>query len=270
MQHVSRHSFAEYLYIIDIDDLVRIGGKHDGGYIVPKSCVLRSDALISCGLGSNWEFELQFRILNKNAVIYCYDHTVSERTILCNSIVTFLRLIATRASFADFIGSVNMMREWKKLDRIANCFQRRVVTRKNTALDVSVDEMFSQAGDRRHIFLKMDIEGCEYGALLQVLKYADVLDCIVVEFHDTEALRLTFESVISKVRAHFDIVHIHGNNYTGVGEDGLPESLEITFLAKRFAQDRRVREKTYLSNLDAPCNRRREEVFFDLESHVLS
>jgi hypothetical protein len=266
MQYISRHSFSEYLSIVDTDDLIRIGSKNDGGYVVPESCVLRSDALISCGLGTNWDFELQFHALNKSSAIYCYDHTVGDKIILLNSIIAVFRLLAGRAPFADFLGSINTVRGWRELNRIANCFQRRIVTRKNMDIDVTVDDVFNRVGDRKHVFLKMDIEGSEYGALIQVIKYADVLDCMVVEFHDTEALRLTFESVISKVRTHFEIVHIHGNNYTGVGEDGLPESLEITFLSKRLAQGKRIRQRTYLPNLDAPCNRRRGEIFFNLES----
>jgi hypothetical protein len=38
-----------------LDNLVRMGPKNDGGYIVPEN--YKSKVLISFGLGNNWDFE---------------------------------------------------------------------------------------------------------------------------------------------------------------------------------------------------------------------
>ena len=59
-------------------NLIRIGPKKDGGYIIDKRILGKSQILISCGLNDDWEFEKDF--LKKNGVIAikAYDHTVNN------------------------------------------------------------------------------------------------------------------------------------------------------------------------------------------------
>ena len=42
---------------ISKSNLIRIGPKTDGGYIVDKRIFNRTDTLITCGLNDDWEFE---------------------------------------------------------------------------------------------------------------------------------------------------------------------------------------------------------------------
>ena len=50
---------------ISKSNLIRIGPKTDGGYIVDKRIFNKTDALITCGLNDDWEFEKSFLKKNK-------------------------------------------------------------------------------------------------------------------------------------------------------------------------------------------------------------
>src|SRR4029077_11494615 len=86
----------------------------------------------------------------------------------------------------------------------------------------------------------------------QILTFADRIDLMVVEFHDTDPLRAVFEAQVNAILERFSIVHLHGNNIAGVAADGLPECLEITFLSKRFDTTEAFRDRLPLAGLDVP------------------
>lgn len=72
-----------------------------------------------------------------------------------------------------------------------------------------------------------------------------------IEFHDTDPLRDLFLKQIHDILIHFEIIHIHGNNFGGVASDGLPELLEITFLNRKFVTDSvRRRDRLPIAGLD--------------------
>jgi hypothetical protein len=50
---------------ISKSNLIRIGPKTDGGYIVDKRIFNKTDTLITCGLNDDWEFEKSFLKKNK-------------------------------------------------------------------------------------------------------------------------------------------------------------------------------------------------------------
>ncbi|MEL7585143.1 MAG: FkbM family methyltransferase [Prolixibacteraceae bacterium] len=95
----------------------------------------------------------------------------------------------------------------------------------------------------KRILLKIDIEGNEYPVLKEdsFYKYLDNVNQIIVEFHDLKNRLRDVYAIIKKFNTSFDIVHIHGNNYSGtfilLGEEAendiiLPDVMEVT-LAKR-------------------------------------
>ena len=58
-------------------DLIRIGKDNDGGYLVCKNSVYKSDVLISFGISDDFSFEEQFQKLN-NVKIFAYDPTTTN------------------------------------------------------------------------------------------------------------------------------------------------------------------------------------------------
>ena len=53
-----------WLAPIEVEDLIRVGGSSDGGYVLPEALLREADVLISMGLGHNWQFEKDARVLN--------------------------------------------------------------------------------------------------------------------------------------------------------------------------------------------------------------
>ena len=44
-------------YHLDKSNLVRIGPKKDGGYVIDKRVIDKSEVIITCGLNDDWDFE---------------------------------------------------------------------------------------------------------------------------------------------------------------------------------------------------------------------
>ena len=82
-------------YHIKLSNLIRIGPKTDGGYIIDKRVLSKTNILITCGLNDDWEFEKSFLKKNKNSKIFAYDHTVTKEFWLDRfkkDIISFLLL----------------------------------------------------------------------------------------------------------------------------------------------------------------------------------
>jgi hypothetical protein len=78
---------------VGCERLARIGSANDGGYVVPLGAVSAANALLSFGLSHDWTFERDFKKHNADAVVHCYDHTVSLRTAFEYSIGQLLRFV---------------------------------------------------------------------------------------------------------------------------------------------------------------------------------
>ena len=51
------------------DDIIRLGRKNDGGYLVSKSDVTASDKLLSFGIYDDWSFEEDFAKINDVPIV---------------------------------------------------------------------------------------------------------------------------------------------------------------------------------------------------------
>lgn len=59
----------------DCDDLIRLGKSNDGGYLVNQQDILKTNKLVSFGIGEDFSFEQQFLNLN-NCGLTSYDSSV--------------------------------------------------------------------------------------------------------------------------------------------------------------------------------------------------
>src|SRR5262249_29261331 len=127
------------------------------------------------------------------------------------------------------------------------------------ANDATLDIAFSRLSDARHVLLKVDIEGGEYRILPAIGGFADRIDLLAIEFHDTDPLRPIFEAQIRSLLEHFVIVHLHANNIAGIAEDGLPDAVEITLMHKRHRASEQRRDRLPLAGLDQPNDPKRPD-----------
>src|ERR1700730_6826856 len=232
--------------------LTRIGSRNDGGYVVPLDAVKAAGALLSFGLAHNWTFERDFKKHNAGAIVHCYDHTVSFRTVLAYSFGQLLRAVARlntghlRKAFAWI--------DYPLFFRADTIHFRQRVWRDRQDDSVTVDEAFGRLPKAIPTFVKVDIEGGEYRILDDLLRHSNDINALAIEFHDVDIVPELFNSFVEKVKRHFYIVHIHGNNMGGLAPFHFPIAPEITFLNKRFftSAPSLARRKYPIPELDRP------------------
>jgi hypothetical protein len=229
---------------VECPSLVRIGGPHDGGYVVPLDAIAAADALLSFGLAHNWTFERDFRRHNPHAIIHCYDHTVSTRTAIEYSIGQLFRFIVRR----DF-GHLRKAFTWLDYPlffrgRIVHFGQRIWCDRQYDS--ATVDDAFARLPAGSQVFAKVDVEGSEYRIMDDLLRHAANIVALAIEFHDVDILPERFKALIDAIKRDFHIVHFHANNMGGLAPFHFPNAPEITFLNKRFFNaEPALSEKTY-------------------------
>ena len=112
----------------------------------------------------------------------------------------------------------------------------------------------------------MDIEGDEYQIIDSICNETNLIDLLIIEFHETEKKRENFEAAIRNLKTYYLIVHAHGNNYSFTANDGIPNTLELTFVNKnQFNENYSTINHFPLKGLDFPCNPNQPEIKLDLE-----
>jgi hypothetical protein len=219
-------------------NLIRVGSKHDGGYLVPN-ILDKIDFCISPGVDKTVSFEKQ--LLNDyNIKSFLLDHTVNENE-------KFLKNF-------DFIK--------KKLS---------VVT---TEDEINLEDLYNEKIQNKsnNGILQIDIEGDEYKVLLstsdEILKKFKIL---IVEFHDLDKINNKFNysiinSLMDKILQNFDISHIHPNNFSKkinfFKDISIPEIIEVSFLRKDL-----IKKKDEIKILPHPLDSRnvpdKKDIYLD-------
>jgi hypothetical protein len=242
--------------------MVRLGSANDGGYVVPLDAVKSAGALVSFGLRFDWNFERDFRRLNPQAVVHCYDHTVSSRGALFFSATETLRFL-TNFRPHTLRGAMTWFDYRGFFRGDVKHFQQRV-WRDRDRNSVTVSDALARVQDRRPVFLKIDIEGSEYRIMDDVLENADAIGAIAIEFHDLDIYPERFNETVEALRAKFHVVHIHANNYADLSPHDFPGALELTLLNKTlFKQEPVISAQRYpLAGLDQPNDPRTPDYQF--------
>jgi hypothetical protein len=186
-------------------ELVRFGGEHDGGYLIPDD--LEGIAgCFSAGVGDVADFERD--IANKGIRCFLADYSVDAPPV--------------HHDLFDF--------------------EKKFVGTQDNAQCMTLESwMKRKAPDKVDLILQMDIEGAEYGVMLaSSMETLARFRIMIFEFHKLDAIcdRYGFESIaltFQKLLTQFEIVHIHPNNYQPPVEFAgcqIPPCLEITFLRK--------------------------------------
>ena len=214
---------------------VRIGGSHDGGYVMANKFD-RNTIGYSIGVGPQvqWDFDMA----GQGMVIHQYDHTV-EGLPQVHANFRFTRLgIGPDLSNPELI---------------------------------TLQEMLNRNGhsEGSNMLLKIDIEGAEWD-VFDALDY-DILarfDQIVIEFHGFEFLRNEdfrerAKRVFSKLNYHHSPVHAHANNYAPVHiihGVAVPDVIEMTYcLRSRF--DFSPSHELFPTPIDQPCNPENPDIY---------
>lgn len=224
---------------ITCQDLIRLGGKGDGGYLVSRSDVVRSDFLLSFGVNLDWRFESDFVKIN-DVPLDAYDASTSPKLFVKRAIKALL----------DFKPKLALEILWKlRAFRLFFKEQRRHVP-KHVGLPIggmhcTLDDAFSRI-TASNVFVKMDIEGSEYRCLDSIVRNQTRISGVVIEFHEVD---LHLDRIVSFVNdLKFNLLHVHANNWSPISE-GTPLVIELT-LSKNSGGGAKV--VSLPSALDAP------------------
>lgn len=266
---ITAHQF-DLLRPLNVDDLIRVGRDHDGGYVISERTLACTDLLIGLGINDDWSFEADFLRRRPNTPLIAVDGTVSAGAFRRNALQGAYDALryglrgdwsAARQQAAASTGLRNTAAAFREFfGQPGRRFVNRMLMESSTGafgwpdLMHMVDE---DAAGARRLFVKMDIEGAEYRVLPELLPTADRIAAIVIEFHDCDLLWERFMEVMDAMLTRFVIVHTHGNNCAPLmKESGIPRVLEISLANRDLISAEelaRRNDRTYpLPTLDMP------------------
>lgn len=213
-------------------NLIRLGGKNDGGYLVPDD-LKNIKFNFSPGVGNYSDFEND--LLGYGIKSYLADYSVNLKKI--NKNFSFIK---------KYIGP----------------FDKKNYLSINSWIEKGIKN------DKSDLIMQMDIEGEEYQTLLSLkednLKKIRIL---ILEFHNLREIKNIFfykivKTVLEKLTKYFYVCHIHPNNTCGlnmISNIPVPNAIEVTFIRKD-----RVKKIKYNKNfphpLDQPCSNSKKEI----------
>lgn len=218
-------NILNYLRVFYFPKKFRLGNNSDGGYVI-ASLDGKYDCYISAGVSDEESFSrdfIKYYDMNKSNS-FAFDGTIIDYPYQYTKNITFIKKNIN--SFFDF-KNANLLYFMKTF---------------------------------KNIFLKMDIEGCEFNWLLNTDEN-DLLSFkqIVMEIHgvNNDSWGATYQQKIECLKklsnTHY-LIHVHGNNHSGT-VNGIPDVIEVTFIRKDCLQHIPQLNKVNLPipNLDFPC-----------------
>jgi hypothetical protein len=208
-------------------DLIRLGKNDDGGYLIEKSSLVKSNGLVSFGLGLDWSFEQDFFKYN-NCPIEVYDHTIRYSSLKKFSRNTLINFFSSKnwnkKNINILLNNLFIFYNYKKFFTGTVKHLRESIGLGNKSIRL---EQILKKFKYHPIFLKVDIEGCEYRILDEIINFQKYFSGLVIEFHNID---LHKEKIITFINnLNLDLVHIHGQNAEYLDLNNDPIQVEMTF-----------------------------------------
>ena len=231
--------------------LHRVGKNYDGGYLISKETILKSDTLLSLGINDDWSFEKHFKKINSEAKIFCYDDKPILKYLFKKAIIDVV----------FFINHLSLNKVYTSLKKIVFFLndKKKIFFNKKKITYGDLKEIITNI-QSNSIFLKIDIESFEYRILNEILLYQKKITGIIIEFHDIDYHKDTIKNFINKLE--LQLVHIHPNNASLIDHNNDPTCVEITFEKSPIERDGDV----YLPHkLDMKNNPTKKDVSLSFE-----
>jgi hypothetical protein len=194
-----------------MNDLVRIGNKNDGGYILSKRIIENTKVMLSFGISSDWSFEKDF-FENRDIKIYAYDYSVGELPFVTGKYAkTYARIVYNilrlkYSSVKYLFEYIGLSKDFHRFfDNKKAIFIPKYLGQYDDDKTICFDTIFKELdnGDDLSIFLKMDIELDEYLCLPQLVPYFDKISGMAIEFHRLEIVDVRFEELLDIISSKF-------------------------------------------------------------------
>jgi hypothetical protein len=205
-------------------DLIRIGKKYDGGYLVSQSDIEKSEILIGLGINDDWSFEEDF-LSRKKVCIFAYDASVSKEYFIKKVIKSIIRI----DNLKIFFHWLKVLLKYNRFFSQSNVHHIQKFVGLNTESSAYCTFLnVLNATESKNIFLKIDIEGSEYRFLNDIISNEERITGMVIELHDVDIHLKEIEEFLNQFS--LNLVHAHANNFAPIREDDdLPLVLELTF-----------------------------------------
>jgi len=249
---------------IDKDDLIRVGSRYDGGYILTKEMINKTKFLLSFGLSFDWNFEKDFQERTKEKIkIHAYDHAIDKRSFLKYTISAIIITILKPLDIENWKNIFKYFSYKKFFNGTNNIHFRERVWWSNDNNSSSIDKILERVNEE-NVFLKMDIEGSEYRVINTILENYQKIVGMIIEFHDIDIFYDIWLDIMENIKDKFNIVHVHGNNCSDIGPQKFPNVLEITFENKEIAgTTTKPSTHTYpIKGIDQPNNPKENDFSF--------
>jgi hypothetical protein len=194
-------------------ELIRVGGKYDGGYHLLAMSNIK--LLFSAGIGKNCDFEDEMAKLTKAQIIAC-DPTISNYpNSNPSSYINFEKRWFTSSHSCDHEAKICLA-------------------------EIDLNEFPTGSTS----LLKMDIEGSEHDILLYDWDAISNFDQLIIEFHDFYKLadtkfRLETQQIFEKILQEFTCVSFHSNNWAPIlnyGRSFCPDIFEVTLVKNSYLE----------------------------------
>ena len=198
--------------------LIRLGKKNDGGYLVGEECVKKADVLISFGIKNDWSFEKHFQKINNKAKVKCYDDQLNLK-LLVRLFIIQLIFVFKNLKFSLLLKNLTDIFEYffilltKKIE-----FNKRIIKYG----DVKVI-----SENHQNIFFKIDIDGHEYRIFDELIEIKEKIVGIVIEIHDLDLHMERISAFCKKIG--LELTHNHPNNFAMLDRNNDPTVVELTF-----------------------------------------
>ncbi len=246
-------------YHTNFSNLIRLGRKYDGGYVIDKRVITKTKTIITCGLEAEWSFEKEFQKNNKDCKILAFDHTVNKKFWIDRFLKDFKSLLLFKKIKLYQIFDVFKYIEYLNFFSGNNKhYLKKVVSKKKNNNDqITITEAI---GNNEDILLKIDIEGDEYKVLKEVDKNFNKLNLVIIEFHNLKKNLKKIKDFIKKTKLRN--IHINANNYEMVDVNGIPQVIEMTFInPKKFKIKNSKTKRSYpIEGLDFKNHKRGPDI----------
>ncbi len=227
-----------------LPDLVRVGSRFDGGYVIPERALARCDAILGLGVHADWSFEQDALRRSGAHIAHLYDATTTRGWLWSRWAWGLARILGGLFS----LSAKRIADGWSRLTapfRHERFFRKgvrhipRMIGGASAPGVVAIGDALAalRTEGARSILLKMDIEGGEYEVLRGISEWGEGIALLVVEFHGIERDVARFNRLMSDISHRFVPVHLHGNNSAPLTEDAFLGMIEITFLERALAQE---------------------------------
>ncbi len=240
-------------------NLSRLGVKKDGGYILDKDLLQKSDFLISFGMAEEYSFEEEFLKLNPKNRLIIFDFSVNHFHYIKELFKNIRRIIKLKRSFKDLSNCIKNYFNFIKFvnNKRVNFYSKKVASQLSSEKEITIKKIFEDLvdQDQKNITFKIDIEGSEYEIFNKILLYEKKIDQLIMEYHDIHLRKEEFFNNMRDIQKYFYITHLHANNYRNYNSDGFPINIEVTLLNRRFFDNNSKKNLNYpINNLDYPNN----------------